>query len=132
MDDPNMTMEEYIKLEEEKARRHAEFPTIVINDAFAPQDALQCKYQVIYLDDLKSDKDNDDDKIDIEHSLGDLSVKQLPGVINTDVGAYELNLLHDLGIILTKDAQRLKKYYGGDIDKEDDEVIELENDATRS
>ncbi|GJZ16156.1 hypothetical protein Tco_0551833 [Tanacetum coccineum] len=26
--------------------------------------------------------------------------------------------------------QRLKKYYGGDIDKEDDEVIELENDAT--
>ncbi|GJX44476.1 hypothetical protein Tco_0261152 [Tanacetum coccineum] len=28
--------------------------------------------------------------------------------------------------------QRLKKYYGGNIDKEDDEVIELENDATRS
>ncbi|GJR59144.1 hypothetical protein Tco_1501306 [Tanacetum coccineum] len=28
--------------------------------------------------------------------------------------------------------QRLKKYYGGDIDKEDDEVIELENDAKRS
>ncbi|GJS55490.1 putative reverse transcriptase domain-containing protein [Tanacetum coccineum] len=73
MDDPNMTMEEYIKLGEEKAHRHgrvfnwktatygkirvdddlhelssveAEFPTIIINDAFAPQDALQCKYQV--------------------------------------------------------------------------------------
>ncbi|GJU52165.1 hypothetical protein Tco_1225879 [Tanacetum coccineum] len=70
MDDPNMTMEEYIKLEEEKARRRgrvfnwqtatcgkiridndlhdlssveAEFLAIVINDAFAPQDALQCK-----------------------------------------------------------------------------------------
>ncbi|GJU41073.1 reverse transcriptase domain-containing protein [Tanacetum coccineum] len=28
--------------------------------------------------------------------------------------------------------QRLKKYYGGDIDKEDDEVIELENYAMRS
>ncbi|GKA36757.1 reverse transcriptase domain-containing protein [Tanacetum coccineum] len=28
--------------------------------------------------------------------------------------------------------KRLKKYYEGDIDKEDDEVIELENDATRS
>ncbi|GJU00384.1 NAC domain-containing protein [Tanacetum coccineum] len=28
--------------------------------------------------------------------------------------------------------KRLKKYYGGDIDKEDDEVIELENDAARS
>ncbi|GJS68467.1 reverse transcriptase domain-containing protein [Tanacetum coccineum] len=32
--------------------------------------------------------DNDDDKINIEHSLGDLSVKPLPDVINTDVGAY--------------------------------------------
>ncbi|GJY38747.1 hypothetical protein Tco_0425111 [Tanacetum coccineum] len=67
MDDPNMNMEEYIKLEEEKARRHGrvfnwetatyrkirvdddlhdlrsvefEFPAIVIDDAFAPQDAL--------------------------------------------------------------------------------------------
>nr|GFC25537.1 hypothetical protein [Tanacetum cinerariifolium] len=66
MDDPNMTMEELIKLEEEKAHRRgrvfnwktatygkisvdddlhdlrnveAEFPAIVINDAFAPQDA---------------------------------------------------------------------------------------------
>ncbi|GJR54761.1 reverse transcriptase domain-containing protein [Tanacetum coccineum] len=28
--------------------------------------------------------------------------------------------------------QRLKKYYGGDIDKEDDDVIELENDTMRS
>ncbi|GJY56783.1 hypothetical protein Tco_0455898 [Tanacetum coccineum] len=72
MDDPNMTMEEYIKLEEEKACRRgrlfnwqtatyrkikidddlhdlssveAEFPAIVINDAFALQDALQCKSQ---------------------------------------------------------------------------------------
>ncbi|GKF88802.1 hypothetical protein Tco_0262765, partial [Tanacetum coccineum] len=67
MDDPNMAMEEYIKLEEEKVRRRgrvfnwktatyrkirvdddlhdlsyveAEFLAIVINDAFAPHDAL--------------------------------------------------------------------------------------------
>ncbi|GKB05875.1 hypothetical protein Tco_0834070 [Tanacetum coccineum] len=73
MDDPNMTMEEYIKLEEEKARRRgrvfnsetatygkikvdddlhnlrsveAEFPAIVIDNAFAPQNALPCKSQV--------------------------------------------------------------------------------------
>ncbi|GJX77317.1 hypothetical protein Tco_0324128 [Tanacetum coccineum] len=73
MDDPNMIMEEYIKLEEEKAHRRgrvfnwqtttyekikvnddlhdlssveAEFIAIVINDAFAPQDAPQCKSQV--------------------------------------------------------------------------------------
>ncbi|GKC53377.1 hypothetical protein Tco_1076122, partial [Tanacetum coccineum] len=73
MDDPTMTMEEYIKLEEEKARRRgrvfnlqtatygkiriddnlhdlsyveAKFLAIVINNAFAPQDALQCKSQI--------------------------------------------------------------------------------------
>ncbi|GJW01678.1 hypothetical protein Tco_1556929 [Tanacetum coccineum] len=73
MNDPNMTMEEYIKFEEEKARRHgrvfdwhtatygkirfdddlydlrsmeAEFPAIIVNDAFEPQDALHCKSQV--------------------------------------------------------------------------------------
>ncbi|GKF44006.1 hypothetical protein Tco_0130558, partial [Tanacetum coccineum] len=48
----------------------------------------QFSFNVIYPDDSKSDKDNHDDKIDIEHSLGYLSVKPLPDVINTDVGAY--------------------------------------------
>ncbi|GJX80707.1 hypothetical protein Tco_0328856, partial [Tanacetum coccineum] len=38
-------------------------------------------FNVIYPDDLKSDKDNDDDKIDIKQSPGG-------NVINTDVGAY--------------------------------------------
>ncbi|GKD87310.1 hypothetical protein Tco_1358464 [Tanacetum coccineum] len=45
-------------------------------------------FNVIYPNDSKSDKDNDDDKVDIEHSSRDLSVKPLPDVINTDVGAY--------------------------------------------
>ncbi|GJS87524.1 reverse transcriptase domain-containing protein [Tanacetum coccineum] len=35
-------------------------------------------FNVIYPNDSKSDKDNDDDKVDIEHSSGDLSVKPLP------------------------------------------------------
>nr|GEX91806.1 hypothetical protein [Tanacetum cinerariifolium] len=47
-------------------------------------------FNVIYPNVLISDKDNDDDKVDIEHSSGDLSVKLLPDVINTDVGAYAL------------------------------------------
>ncbi|GKE70502.1 hypothetical protein Tco_1528574, partial [Tanacetum coccineum] len=38
-------------------------------------------FNVIHPDNLKSDTDNDDEKIDIEQSLGD-------NVINTDVGAY--------------------------------------------
>ncbi|GKE36440.1 hypothetical protein Tco_1459845 [Tanacetum coccineum] len=45
-------------------------------------------FNVIYPNDSISDKDNDDNKVDIEHSSGDLSVKPLPNVINTDVGAY--------------------------------------------
>ncbi|GJT49857.1 hypothetical protein Tco_0976014 [Tanacetum coccineum] len=45
-------------------------------------------FNIIYPNDSKSDKDNDDDKIDIEHPSGDLYGKPLPDVINTDVGAY--------------------------------------------
>ncbi|GJZ81634.1 hypothetical protein Tco_0646628 [Tanacetum coccineum] len=46
-------------------------------------------FNVIYPDDSKSNKDNDNDKVDIKHSSGDLSVKPLPDVINTDVGPRE-------------------------------------------
>nr|GEU67823.1 retrovirus-related Pol polyprotein from transposon TNT 1-94 [Tanacetum cinerariifolium] len=45
-------------------------------------------FNVIYPNDSKSDKENDDDKFDIEHSSGDLSIKPLSNVINTDGGAY--------------------------------------------
>ncbi|GJY02986.1 hypothetical protein Tco_0361138, partial [Tanacetum coccineum] len=117
MDDPNMTMEEYIKFEEEKACRRgrvfnwqnatygkirvndglyvlgsveAEFPAIVIDDTVTPQDALLCKSQVmsgydeeeqnilyfndkfpfniIRPDDLKSEKEKNDNDVDIIHS----------------------------------------------------------------
>ncbi|GJY76438.1 hypothetical protein Tco_0481554 [Tanacetum coccineum] len=203
MDDPNITMEEYTMLEEEKARRHGkvykwktatygkiwdnedihdlrsietEFPAIVFNDTFTSEVALSCEptvsplndnqidfrisfdesdeedftviydknsfsYKIIYVDDLKTDSENDndkvnmplfssseptvsyfndldyfkdfknefpaivyndaltskldflteptdnDDKIDIKQPR-DMSVKPLPDVINTDVGAY--------------------------------------------
>ncbi|GKB65692.1 hypothetical protein Tco_0921878, partial [Tanacetum coccineum] len=53
-------------------------------------------FNVIYPNYLKSDEDNDDDKIDIEHSLEDLSVKPLPHVINTDVGAYAHRYQYDV------------------------------------
>ncbi|GJZ50254.1 hypothetical protein Tco_0604444 [Tanacetum coccineum] len=146
MDDPNITMEEYIMLEEEKARRRVFNDTLtseaslyvltpwqvlltmmkltleyrltnstmkIARTHFKPQhiDEFNLKdetsfskcdeeeqnilnfndlfpFNVIYLNDSISDKDNDEDKVDIEHSSGDLFVKQLPDVINTDVGAY--------------------------------------------
>ncbi|GKE22191.1 hypothetical protein Tco_1433703 [Tanacetum coccineum] len=157
MDDPNITMEEYIRLEEEKAQNHGkvfnwetakyetlsyeptvsslndeidfrisfddsddedytdfenEFPAIVYNEALtskldflteptvSPQhiDEFNLKdetslfkcdkeeqnvlyfndlfpFNAIYPDELKSDTDNDNDKIDIEQSSGNLSVK---------------------------------------------------------
>ncbi|GJX66212.1 hypothetical protein Tco_0300555 [Tanacetum coccineum] len=41
-------------------------------------------FNVIYPDDLKSDTDNDNNKIDIEQPSGDMSVIPLPTVINFD------------------------------------------------
>ncbi|GJU11244.1 hypothetical protein Tco_1133640 [Tanacetum coccineum] len=143
-------MEEYIRLEEEKARRsvETEFPAIVFNDTLTSEATLSCEptvsslnnneidfrisfdesddngitcpnislkfnlkdetsfskcdeeeqnvlnfndlfpFNMIYPNDSISGKDNDGDKVDIEHSSRDLSVKPLPDVINTDVGAY--------------------------------------------
>ncbi|GKC75759.1 hypothetical protein Tco_1126533, partial [Tanacetum coccineum] len=149
MDDLNITMKEYIRLEEEKAQKHrkvfnwetakygkiwydedihdlrsveTEFPAIAFNDEISsktlsyeprPQhidefnlndetSLSECdeeeqnvlyfndlfSFNVIYPDDSKSDEDNDDDKIDIEHSSRDFFVKPLPDIINTDVDAY--------------------------------------------
>nr|GEV50800.1 hypothetical protein [Tanacetum cinerariifolium] len=45
-------------------------------------------FNIIYPNDSKSDKDNDDDKVDIEHSSGDMLVIPLSNVINVDVGTY--------------------------------------------
>ncbi|GJT11537.1 hypothetical protein Tco_0858579 [Tanacetum coccineum] len=152
MDDPDITIGEYIRIEEEKARRRGhvynwetatygriwydedvhylrsfekEFPAIVYNDAltcksyFSPEPTLspqnidefnlknktslsECDgeeqniiyfndlfpFNVIYPNDLKSDKDNDNDKIDIKQPSEDISIIPSPNVINTDVDAY--------------------------------------------
>ncbi|GKC33268.1 hypothetical protein Tco_1040562 [Tanacetum coccineum] len=75
MDDPNITMEEYIRLQEEKARRRGkvynwetatygkiwydedvhdlrsvktEFPTIVFNDTLTSEAALSCEPTIFY------------------------------------------------------------------------------------
>ncbi|GJX29452.1 hypothetical protein Tco_0237531 [Tanacetum coccineum] len=45
-------------------------------------------FNVIYPDDSKSNKDNDDKKIDNEQPSRDISVIPSPNEINTDVGAY--------------------------------------------
>ncbi|GJS62180.1 hypothetical protein Tco_0656964 [Tanacetum coccineum] len=96
MDNPNITMEEYIRPEEEKARRHA----IVFDDVFTSEvtpsyepmvsphnnnkidfrilfdesddedytviyDKNLFSYKIIFVDDLKMDSENDNDKVNI-------------------------------------------------------------------
>ncbi|GJR61455.1 hypothetical protein Tco_1503617 [Tanacetum coccineum] len=96
MDDPNITMEEYIRLKEEKARRHA----IVFDDVFTSEVLLSCEptvsplndnkidfripfdesddkddtviydknlfsYKIISVNDLKTDSENDNDKVNM-------------------------------------------------------------------
>ncbi|GJV99422.1 hypothetical protein Tco_1554674 [Tanacetum coccineum] len=94
MDDSNMTMEEYIKLEEEKAHRSA----IVFNDTLTSEATLSCEptvsslndnkfnfkisfdefndedytvilnsfsYKIISTNDLKTDLENDNEKVNM-------------------------------------------------------------------
>ncbi|GKE69010.1 hypothetical protein Tco_1527082 [Tanacetum coccineum] len=96
MDDPSVTMEEYIRLEEEKARRCA----IVLNNALTSEVTLTSEpmvsplndnqidfrisfdesddedytviyeknsfsYKIIFVDDLKTDSKNDNDKVNM-------------------------------------------------------------------
>nr|GEV67668.1 hypothetical protein [Tanacetum cinerariifolium] len=95
MDGPKLTMEESIRIEEEKAHRCGK----VYNWETATY-ALSCEHTVSSLNDEidfrisfdESDdevyKENDDDKVDIAHSSVDLFVKPLSDVIYNDAGAY--------------------------------------------
>ncbi|GJU87375.1 hypothetical protein Tco_1294921 [Tanacetum coccineum] len=77
-------------------------------------------FNAIYPDELKSNTKNNNDKIDIEQSSGNLSVKPLHDVINTDVGAYaqgsnKLLETRRYGVsvpALTKDHEGNKIQYG--------------------
>ncbi|GJT58688.1 hypothetical protein Tco_1002221 [Tanacetum coccineum] len=64
-------------------------------------------FNVIYSVDSKLDKDNDDDKIDIKQPSGDMSVKPLSDLINTDVGAYAQGEKIEAGTITTNLTARL-------------------------
>ncbi|GJY47784.1 hypothetical protein Tco_0437740 [Tanacetum coccineum] len=111
-----------------------EFPAIVYNDAqtsksgfindqhLNPQhiDEFNLKDETSLSEcdeeDLTSlaDTDNDNDKVDIEHSSGDLSVKPLPDVINTNVSE------HDKMNRISHSYQKLKRFYKGVLNLEPD------------
>ncbi|GJW42712.1 hypothetical protein Tco_0071511, partial [Tanacetum coccineum] len=114
MDDPNLTMKEYIRLEEEKARKHGkvfnwqtdtygkirvkddlhnlssvetEFPAIVNNDDFATQDALSCKSQV-------STPINDE--IDFRISFDESNDEDYTIICDTNSFSYKMISVKDL------------------------------------
>ncbi|GJR65492.1 hypothetical protein Tco_0011557 [Tanacetum coccineum] len=64
-------------------------------------------FNVIYPDDLKSDTDNDKDKIDIEKPSGYMSVIPLPNIINVNVGAYA----HGSNKLLEKSHDTSNKFF---------------------
>nr|GEV64968.1 hypothetical protein [Tanacetum cinerariifolium] len=57
---------------------------------------------VIYSDDSKSNKDNDDDKIDIKHSSRDLSIEPLPNVSILRILGFGVNVVEDSKEIYAK------------------------------
>ncbi|GJS13793.1 hypothetical protein Tco_0408265 [Tanacetum coccineum] len=68
MDDPDITMDEYIRLEEEKSRRsvETEFPAIVFNDTSISEATLSCEPTVSSLNndeiDFRISFDESDDE----------------------------------------------------------------------
>ncbi|GKA65708.1 hypothetical protein Tco_0765415 [Tanacetum coccineum] len=87
-------MEEYIMLEEEKARKRdkvfnwetAKYDKIWYDEDVHNVRSVETEFPTIVFNDTLMDNDND--KIDIEKPSGDMSVIPLPNVINVDVGAY--------------------------------------------
>ncbi|GJZ94462.1 hypothetical protein Tco_0666665 [Tanacetum coccineum] len=164
MEDLNITMEEYIRLEEEKARRHS----IVFDDTFTCQAALSCEpmvsplndneidfrisfnesddedytviidknsfsYKIIYVDDLKTDLENDNDKVNMPLFLSpepmvsyfnDLDYlkdfeNEYPAIVYNDALTFKLDFLIEPSInpqrineFNLKDETLLSKYDG--------------------
>ncbi|GKC82545.1 hypothetical protein Tco_1138262, partial [Tanacetum coccineum] len=75
MDDPNITMEEYIRVEEEKARKHGkvfnwETAKISFDDSDDEDytvnfDKNSFSYKIISTNDLKTDSENDNEKVNM-------------------------------------------------------------------
>ncbi|GJT01806.1 putative reverse transcriptase domain-containing protein [Tanacetum coccineum] len=90
MDDPNITMEEYIKLQAEKVQRRdfeADFPSIVYNDALtskenvSPEPTDSFSYKLILVDNLKPEPVNDHIEINTELPSKDIDIELMDSVV---------------------------------------------------
>ncbi|GJT65482.1 hypothetical protein Tco_1016962 [Tanacetum coccineum] len=128
MDDPNITMEEYIRLEEEIARRHGkvtlscESMVSPLNDneidfriSFDESDdedytiffyKSSFSYKIIYVNDLKTDSENDNDKVNIPSFPS-----PEPTVSYFDDLDYLKDFEHEFPVIVYNDALTSKSYF---------------------
>ncbi|GJW99275.1 hypothetical protein Tco_0183189 [Tanacetum coccineum] len=121
MDNPDITMEEYIQMEIEKALRRGQvfnwetatygmvryfedidyfkkfetkFPAIVYKDALTSEPEVSCEltdsfsYKIIFANDVKSDTDNDDGKINVKLPFENIFIEPLDSDIDTNVDTY--------------------------------------------
>ncbi|GKB69627.1 hypothetical protein Tco_0931039, partial [Tanacetum coccineum] len=100
MDDPNITMEEYIRLEEEKARKRA----IVFNDTLTSEATLSCEPMVSSLNDNKIDfrisfdESDDEDCTPTVSYFDDLNFfkdfeNEFPTIVYNDAQTFKSDLL---------------------------------------
>ncbi|GKF35365.1 hypothetical protein Tco_0108565, partial [Tanacetum coccineum] len=121
MDDPNITMEEYIRLEEEKARKcgygkiwdneyvhdlgaiETEFPSIVFNDTLTSKATHLCEPTVSSLNDeidfrISIDESDDEDYTPTVSCFDDLDFfkdfeNEFPAIVYNDAQTSKLDLL---------------------------------------
>ncbi|GJU51713.1 hypothetical protein Tco_1221268 [Tanacetum coccineum] len=125
MDDPNITMEEYIRFEEEKARKHGkvfnwetawygkiwydedihdlrsvenEFPTIVFNDNLTSNETLFCEPMISSLN---------DNKIDFRISFDESNDEDYTVVFNKNSFSYKIISTNDLKTDLENDNEKV-------------------------
>ncbi|GKC90109.1 putative reverse transcriptase domain-containing protein [Tanacetum coccineum] len=126
MDDPDITMEEYIRLEEEKARRRGkvynwetatygkiwydedvhdlrsvetEFPAIVLNDSFTSYETPSCEPTVSSLN----------DEIDFRISFDESDDKDYMVVFDKNSFSYKVSSTNDLKTDLENDNEKVNK-----------------------
>ncbi|GJY43091.1 hypothetical protein Tco_0431304 [Tanacetum coccineum] len=92
MDDPNITMKEYIKLQAEKAQRHdfeTDYPAIVYNDALTSNENVPSKPPVSLYNAIKAD-------IDFSILFSDSDDEDYTFICDKDSFSYKLIPVNDL------------------------------------
>ncbi|GKE25999.1 hypothetical protein Tco_1441383 [Tanacetum coccineum] len=86
MDNPNITIEEYIRLEEEKAQRQAKFPVIVFDNTLTSNTTLPCEPTV---------SPPNENKIDFRISLDESDDEDYMVIFDENSFSYKIISIND-------------------------------------